>query len=90
MPRQIADGAGVLWDVMPSGRSTQYGSDETSLEFRRCDDREAAPRFVRYSPRGAKSVEMALEDASDQSLAALLATSQPAWTSPDGGYGHAP
>ena len=88
MPRQVTDGTGVVWEVMPSGRRTQYGADEVSLEFRRTDDRDAAPRFVRYSPRGVKAVEIALEDASEPSLLALLEVSQPAWTSPDGAYGH--
>jgi len=85
--RRITDSAGVVWEVTPSGRSTQYGWDEVSLEFRRVGGGDSDLRFVRYAPRGSKSVEIALEEASDRSLAALLATAQPAWTSPDGGYG---
>jgi hypothetical protein len=89
MPRRIADPSGAVWEVMPSGRRTQYGADEVSLEFRRVDNAGVEPRFIRYSPQGAKSVEIALEDASDAALLNLLSTSQPAWTSPDGGYGRA-
>ena len=87
MPRRITDASGATWEVMPSGRRTQYGADEVSLEFRRVDGEPAEPRFVRYSPQGAKSPEVALEDASDAALVTLLGTSQPAWTSPDGSYG---
>ena len=89
MPRRITDRSGVVWEVMPSGRRTQYGADETSLEFRRTDDDAIARRFCRFSPRGAKSAEIALEDASDASLVTLLDVSQPAWSSPDGAYGRA-
>ncbi|HEY3934241.1 MAG TPA: hypothetical protein VGL65_06435 [Gemmatimonadales bacterium] len=86
MARQITDAAGTAWEVTPSGRRTQYGSDEVSLEFQRIGG-DGELRFVRYSPRGAKAIEMALEEASDQALRTLLAQSQPAWTSPDGSYG---
>jgi len=81
------DADGAAWEVMPSGRSTQYGSDEVSLEFVRVAGGAAEQRFARFSPSGAKAVEMALEDASDAALLTLLARSQPAWTSPDGSYG---
>ncbi len=87
MPRRITDAAGVTWEVTPSGRTTQYGADEVSLEFLRAGEGAREQRFARFSPRGAKAVEMALEDASDASLLTLLAQTQPAWTSPDGGYG---
>ncbi|HEY4321780.1 MAG TPA: hypothetical protein VGM77_11465 [Gemmatimonadales bacterium] len=87
MPRQVTDLAGEVWNVMPSGRRTQYGADETSLEFRKAADASAPPRFVRYSPRGAKSVEIALEDVSDAALLQLLAVTQPSWTAPEQAYG---
>lgn len=89
MARRITDQQGVPWEVTPSGRRTQYGWDEASLEFRRQGDGAADIRFTRFSPRGSKSVEIALDDLSDQALLALLAHSQPAWTSPDGSYGRA-
>jgi hypothetical protein len=87
MPRRITDAAGAVWEVMPSGRRTQYGSDEVSLEFQRIDAEPREQRFARFAPRGAKAAEIALEDATDASLIALLGESQPAWTSPDGSYG---
>ena len=89
MARRITDAAGGVWDVSPSGRTTQYGSDEVSLEFQRVSGDDPERRFVRFAPRGAKAVEMALEDISNRALLELLATSQPAWTSPDGDYGRA-
>ncbi len=87
MSRRITDNAGAVWEVTPSGRRTQYGSDEVSLEFERVAGGDPEKRFARFSPRGAKAVEIALENASDLSLVTLLGESQPAWTSPDGGYG---
>ena len=87
MARNITDATGAIWEVSPSGRRTQYGADEVSLEFVRTQGGEPERRFARFAPRGAKAVEIALEDMSDRALLALLGTTQPAWTSPDGGYG---
>jgi hypothetical protein len=87
MARTITDAAGAVWEVMPSGRRTQYGSDEVSVEFQRVGEGAPERRFSRFSPPGAKAVEMALEDTSDAALVTLLGVSQPAWTSPDGSYG---
>lgn len=87
MPRRITDATGAVWEVTSSGRRTQYGSDEVSLEFLRVGEGAREQRFARFSPRGAKAVEIALEDATDASLLNLLTETQPAWTSPDGGYG---
>jgi len=87
MPRRITDAKGAVWEVTPSGRSTQYGSDEVSLEFLRVSEGVREQRFARFAPRGAKAVEIALEDATDASLRTLLSETQPAWTSPDGSYG---
>lgn len=89
MPRRITENNGATWEVMPSGRRTQYGSDELSLEFCRVGEGDREKRYVRWAPRGAKSVEIALEDASDATLLRLLGETQPAWTSPDGDYGRA-
>ena len=89
MPRRIMDPSGATWEVMPSGRRTQYGSDEVSLEFLRVAGGEREQRYVRWAPQGAKAVEIALEDATDAALLKLLAETQPAWTSPDGRYGRA-
>ena len=87
MARIITDPSGAVWEVAPSGRRTQYGADEVSLEFQRTGAGTSELRFVRFAPRGAKAVEMALEDLSERALLDLLATSQPAATSPDGDYG---
>ena len=67
MARRIIDAAGVAWRVALSGRAHQYGRDELSLEFRPVD----APtevRYCRFSPRGAKAGEMALDESSDREL----------------------
>ena len=87
MARRITDASGVVWEVSPSGRRTQYGADEVSLEFQRVGEHPPERRFVRFAPRGAKVVELALDETGDSTLLALLAESQPAWTSPDGSYG---
>jgi hypothetical protein len=86
MAREVVDAAGAVWEVAPSGRHTQYGRDELSLEFRRVQGGDAERRYARFSPRGAKSAERALEEVTDHVLLTLLGTAQPAWTSPDGGY----
>ena len=86
MAREIVDAGGTAWEVAPSGRHTQYGGDELSLEFRRVHGGASERRYARFSPRGAKALELALEELSDRALLTLLSTAQPAWTSPDGGY----
>ena len=86
MARAITDANGVVWQVTSSGRQTQYGRDELSLEFSRVMAGEREQRYARFSPRGATAVEMALEELSDRALLSLLGTAQPAWTSPDGDY----
>ena len=88
--RTITDARGVVWEVAPSGRRTFYGSDELSLEFRRVGASPEELRFIRFAPRGARSVEIALEEATDRRLVTMLSQSQPAWTSPDGEYGQSP
>jgi len=88
MARRIVDTAGVTWRVALSGRSTSYGRDELSLEFQRVDA-PADRRYCRFSPRGAKAGEMALEESSDRELLGLLGVAQLSWTSPDAEYGRA-
>lgn len=84
MERRIVDAKGRAWEVTLSGRRTQYTRDELSLEFRLAGGTER--RYVRTSPRGARMPEMAWQELSDRDLVRLLDSSQPSWTSPDGGY----
>lgn len=86
MARVITDADGAVWQVASSGRRTQYGRDELSLEFSRVVAGAREHRYARFSPRGAKAAELALEEVTDRALLTLLGTAQPAWTSPDGGY----
>lgn len=87
MPRRIVDAHGAEWVVTLTGRRTQYARDEISLAFTPgSGNGNRSPRFARFSPRGAKAPETAYEEVSDTLLLRLLAISQPAWTSPDGGY----
>ncbi len=87
MARQVTAGNGSVWEVALSGRRTQYGADELSLEFRRVAGGEPERRYVRFAPQGAKVAELAFDQATDATLLRLLGETQPAWTSPDGGYG---
>ncbi len=86
MARHITGPDGATWEVALSGRRTQYGSDEVSLEFRRVAGGGPERRYVRFAPRMAKAPELAFDQATDAALHRLLGESQPAWTSPDGGY----
>jgi hypothetical protein len=86
MPRRIIDVDGERWEVAVSGRSTQYTKDEFGLVFTRGTGPDRERRVVRYSPLGAKSRELSLDELSDRELAELLAFSQPAWISPELGY----
>ncbi len=83
MPRQITAANGTAWTVTLSGRHTQYHRDEISLAYTADDE----VRYVRFSPLGAKSAELAFEEASDALLTTLLARAQPAWTAPAADYG---
>lgn len=85
MARRILEVNGVSWGVAPSGRVTPYLRDEFGLTFTRLDP-VGERRFVRYSPRGAKSPDLALTQLSDADLRRLLSRSQPAWITPDAGY----
>ena len=86
MARRITDAEGATWEVTFSGHHTQYDRDELTLEFCRSTEGSPERRFARFSPRGAKSVDAAIEEMSDHALANLLCTAQPSWTSPDGEY----
>ncbi len=86
MPRRITDADGATWEVALSGRHTQYARDELSLEFRRLGKGPSEYRYARFNPRTSKAPERAYELASDALLIRVLASSQPSWTSPDGGY----
>lgn len=84
MERRFTDRHGHVWTATLSGRRTQYVRDELSLTF--CRDNDGTRRFVRYAPRAAQAPELALEQLTDAALVRLLDSSQPAWTSPEGGY----
>lgn len=84
MQRSIVDDAGNGWVVSLSGRLSHYVSDEILLEFRRDDDSER--RYARFSPRGPRAAELALEGISERMLGRLLAAAGPSSTAPDGGY----
>ena len=86
MPRRMIDVDGERWEVSVSGRSTQYTKDEFGLVFTRGTGPEREQRVARYSPLGAKSRELSLNQLSDQELRDLLSWSQPAWTAPELGY----
>ena len=86
MPRRIIDVDGERWEVAVSGRSTQYTKDEFGLVFTRGTGPDRERRVVRYSPLGAKSRELSLDELTDRELAELLAFSQPGWISPELGY----
>lgn len=85
MPRREIDIQGRRWAVRPSGRRTQYARDEFGLVFTSLDEAHEQ-RVARFTPLASKSPELALASLRDTDLAALLARSQPAWTSPDLGY----
>ncbi|HJS46960.1 MAG TPA: hypothetical protein VJ773_03125 [Gemmatimonadales bacterium] len=78
---------GVEWAVAPTGRVTQFTRDEFGLAFTRGSGPEAERRVVRYAPRGSRIPEFALAELSEARLVEFLHRSQPAWTSPDLGYG---
>jgi hypothetical protein len=86
MPRRIIDVDGVQWEVEVSGRTTQYTKDEFGVVFSRGVGPGRERRVARYSPLGAKSRELSLNQLSDQELRELLAYSQPSWTAPELGY----
>lgn len=86
MPRRFLNIDGEQWEVSASGRLTQYTKDEFGLVFTRGTGANREQRVVRYSPQGAKSQELSLQQLSDQELRELLSHSQPSWTAPEIGY----
>ena len=77
---------GTQWEVAVSGRVTQYVKDEFGLVFSRGTGASRERRVARYSPRGAKSRELALAQLTDADLRELLGYSQPAFTAPETEY----
>ena len=75
------------WKVYPTGRITVYGKDEFGLLFELGTGPERKRRFTRYSPLGSKSSDASLAELTERQLLDLFHQSQPAWTSPEGGYG---
>ena len=76
-----------IWKVYPTGRITVYGKDEFGLLFELGTGPERKRRFTRYSPLGSKSTDVSLAELTERQLLDLFHQSQPAWTSPEGGYG---
>jgi len=91
MPTTLARSAIVvdscIWKVYPTGRITVYGKDEFGLLFELGTGPERKRRFTRYSPLGSKSTDASLAELTERQLLDLFHQSQPAWTSPEGGYG---
>lgn len=86
MPIRTLTIDGARWEVMPSGRVTQYDRDEFALLFTTGDGTERRVRTVRYSPQGARSRDQSLAELTDADLARLFAQSQESATSPEAGY----
>ena len=86
MPTRRITIGGREWEVMHTGRVTQYDRDEFSLMFisGRGSDREV--RVTRYSPQGARWREQSLAELTEDDLRRLFEFSQPSWTSPEAGY----
>ncbi len=76
-----------IWKVYPTGRITVYGKDEFGLLFELGTGPERKRRFTRYSPLGSKSTDASLAELTERQLLEFFHQSQPAWTSPEGGYG---
>lgn len=87
MARRLVEIDGERWQVYPSGRVTVYGRDEFGLVFEKGDGAERVRRVTRYAPLGARRWDAALGELSDRELEQLFRQSQPAWTSPELGYG---
>ena len=84
-PTIVVDGS--IWKVYPTGRITVYGKDESGLLFELGTGPERKRRFTRYSPLGSKSSDASLAELTERQLLDFFRQSQPAWTSPEGGYG---
>jgi hypothetical protein len=86
MPTRTITLAGRTWNVMPSGRVTQYDRDEFALLFVSGTGVDREVRVSRYSPHGTRWREQALVEMSDTDLERLFEQSQPSDTSPEAGY----
>jgi len=86
MPTRSVTIAGRTWQVMPSGRITQYDRDEFALLFISGLGADREIRVTRYSPHGTRWREQSLLEMSDADLARLFEVSQPSDTSPEAGY----
>ncbi len=86
MPTRSITLAGRSWQVMPSGRVTQYDRDEFALLFISGSAADREVRVTRYSPHGTRSREQSLVEMPDAELARLFEQSQPSDTSPEAGY----
>ena len=86
MPTRSINLAGRSWQVLPSGRVTQYDRDEFALLFISGTGPDREIRVTRYSPHGARSREQSLIEMSDADVARLFELSQPSDTSPEAGY----
>ena len=86
MPTRSITLAGRSWQVMPSGRVTQYDRDEFALLFISGTGADREIRVTRYSPHGTRWREQSLIEMNDADLARLFELSQPSDTSPEAGY----
>ena len=86
MPTRSITLAGRRWQVMPSGRITQYDRDEFALLFISGSGVDREVRVTRYSPHGTRSREQSLVEMNDAELGRLFEQSQPGDTSPEAGY----
>ena len=86
MPTRTITLAGRPWQVLPSGRVTQYDRDEFALLFVSGTGADREIRVTRYSPHGARWRERSVAEMSDADLARLFEASQPSDTSPEAGY----
>ncbi len=86
MPNRTITTDGRTWNVLPSGRVTQYDRDEFALLFTSDTGENREVRVTRYSPHGTRSRERALAEMSDADLQRLFEQSQPSEMSPEAGY----
>ena len=86
MPTRSITLAGRRWQVMPSGRVTQYDRDEFALFFISVAGVDREIRDTRYSPHGSRWREQSLAEMTDADIARLFELSQPSDTSPEAGY----
>lgn len=86
MPVRAITIEGRRWEVMPSGKITQYDRDEFALLFIAGQGPERTVRVTRYSPTGSRFREQSLAELTDEDLRRLFRMSQPGFTSPEAGY----